>query len=80
MIFHHKHSVRVITDFQPQIVNNGNDLYVRAEVCPSPRRRPALPKPSQRSLKTEIRPEKGGLTRFTPLRRPTKPEAEQETP
>src|ERR1700687_122921 len=39
--FHHKHSVRRITDFYPAAGDNGIDLRIRTEVCPSPRRRPS---------------------------------------
>jgi hypothetical protein len=34
-IFHHKRPVCSITDFQPPVGDNGIDLCVRAEVCPS---------------------------------------------
>src|SRR5450755_999188 len=79
-IFHHKDSVPPSQTSNRPSPPMEMTCNVRAEVCPSLRGRPALPKPSQRSLKTHIRPEKGGLTRFTPLRRPTKPEAGQEIP
>jgi hypothetical protein len=43
LFFHHKIPMIPVTDTYPPVGDNGIDLYVRAEVCPSTKTAPKLP-------------------------------------